>query len=119
MKKIISILCVMLFVFSFVVFGSPLIVNASEGEIEVETNIEEDTIINDNTAAPMSGGGGSGGDGSNDEDWYDISVENGIPQLPHAVDYSTKPGLINYLKPFFASLFQLLLMFFLHNKSLL
>ncbi len=98
MKKI-SILCVMLFVFSFGVFGSPLIVNASEGEIEVETNIEEDTIINDNTAAPMSGGGGSGGDDSNDEDWYDISVENGIPQLPHAVDYSTKPGLINYLKP--------------------
>lgn len=97
MKKIICILSFMFFVFSFVMLGSPLTVNASEIEDKIET--EENFINDENAITPMSGGSDSSGDGSNNEDWYDISVSNGIPQLPHSVDYSTKEGLIKYLKP--------------------
>ena len=97
MKKIICIISFIFYVFLFVMYGCPLTVNASqiEEEVVVEENFnnEEDVII------PMSSGSGSNGDGSQNEDWYDISVTNGTPQLPHSVDYSTKEGLIKYLKP--------------------
>ena len=97
MKKIIYILSFMFFVFSFVMFGFPLTVNASELEEEVE--VEDEFVYHEDAVEPMSSGSGSNGDGSNNEDWYNINVVNGIPQLPHSVDYSTKEGLIKYLKP--------------------
>lgn len=96
MRKTLSAVFIFSVVTLFIVILAPQTVKARGNDQGTFDNGAEIVTEGENALIQSSS---SGGDGSKNEDWYDLSVENGVPQLPHTVDYSTKEGLINYLKP--------------------
>ena len=96
MKKIICTLLV--FAFSFTIFSSTLMVHAGAENMGSESLIEDIEKDENEEENQVMSSGSSGGGNNNGETWYNLQVINGVPQLPHAVDYSVEEGLLKYVK---------------------
>jgi len=91
MKKIVVFILFSVCLLSSI-FSNNIIVNAEE-HIGSEMIEEDKNLSSDNQIEPTSSGGGT-----DSETWNPLPVQNGMPKLAHAVDYSSKPELLKYLK---------------------
>lgn len=99
MKKIflLPLLCVLIISLSII---SPLTANAKTLDVNSNTCSQETNVnCSYENASAESRSSGSGGEEVDGEDWYNIASDGETPCLPHAVDYSTFPELLSYLKP--------------------
>lgn len=98
MKKIFSlpILCVLILSFAII---SPLEANAETFYPNSDASTQETSDIANYENTSIDPQSAPGGEESNGEDWYNIAFDGETPCLPHAVDYSTFPELLSYLKP--------------------
>lgn len=77
---------------------NPINVYAEANSMDEETVAEEfDVFQDDETVSPRSV---PGGEEPEDETWYDLPLDDeDNPILPNAVDYTSMPELLTYLKP--------------------